>query len=728
MIKINKTRFIPLLLILLLVGMMVVPAMRVSAQTPVALNTTSNFAVLAGTTITNTGTTTISGDVGLSPGTAITGQAQMVIATGDSFYVADSVALQAQNDLITAYNDAAGRTPVTRIPTELGGTTLTPGTYDSASGTFEITGTLTLNAQGNPDGVFVFKTASTLITADNSNVVLINSARFCRTFWQVGSSATLGANSTFVGHIFASASITATTGATVYGQLLARNGAVTLNSNTIINGPCPDQTGSLTVTKVVSGLPSGQTQPDFAIKITGPSYTTGNSKTFNVANGLVQTWTGLTPGAYTITEATPTGWTTTLPAASIPVTAGATATATVTNTYSGGGSSTGSLTVTKVVSGLPSGQTQPDFTIQITGPSYTAGNSKTFNVANGLVQTWTGLTPGAYTITEAPPTGWSTTLPAASIPVTAGATATATVTNTYSSGGSGGGGGSSTIYPPLINVIKTPAPLALTSGQGSVTYTYKVTNPGMVTLSNVSVTDDKVSLVNYVSGDVNADNLLQTNETWIYTSKVNLNATTTNTATAKGSANGMTATDLAFATVVVSSVALPGAASPPLINVVKTPAPLALSAGPGSVIYTYKVTNPGMVALSNVSVTDDKVSPVNYVSGDVNADNLLQPDETWIYTATGNLSATTMNTATAKGSANGMTATDIAYATVIVTPPIVVTPTVPVYTPPTPQLPQTGSGTDEKTLPWLFPVGVLAMMLLLIALPVIKRRISSSKR
>jgi hypothetical protein len=106
--------------------------------------------------------------------------------------------------------------------------------------------------------------------------------------------------------------------------------------------------------------------------------------------------------------------------------------------------------------------------------------------------------------------------------------------------------------PPHINIVETPNPLALPSGQGMVTYTYKITNPGMAELSNVSVIDNKVSPVNYVSGDVNADNLLQPNETWIYTSKMNLKATTSSTATAKGSANGMTTTSIVFVTVVVT--------------------------------------------------------------------------------------------------------------------------------------------------------------------------------
>jgi len=238
----NKFRLMSLLMVLLLVALTATPSRSMAAsQLPVNLGTTSTFAVIAGSTITNTGATTINGDVGadigLYPGTEFTGK-ETVTLDGGAIYIADAVALQAKNDLVVAYNDAESRTPVTRIPSELGGSTLTPGTYDSADGTFQITGTLTLDAQGDPEGVFVFKTASTLITAAGSNIVMTNSARFCRTFWMVGSSATLGINSHFVGHILAMVSITATTGATVQGQLLAQTGAVTLDNNTITNGIC----------------------------------------------------------------------------------------------------------------------------------------------------------------------------------------------------------------------------------------------------------------------------------------------------------------------------------------------------------------------------------------------------------------------------------------------------------------------------------------------------------
>lgn len=261
------TRSAPMMLFILIfaISISLAPVKALAEQPPVGLGSTEGYAVLAGSTITNTGTTIINGsaggNVGLHPGTIFTGQTNTTIS--GTVHLADAAANTAKNDLVIAYNDAVGRTPVTRIPSELGGTTLTPGTYDSADGTFEITGTLTLDAKGDPEGVFVFKSASTLKTASGSNINLINSARYCRTFWSVGSSATLGTNSHFVGHILAMISITANTGASVQGQLLARNGAVTLDSNTITNGICevaatPTPTPAVTIvpTPVVTVVPT----------------------------------------------------------------------------------------------------------------------------------------------------------------------------------------------------------------------------------------------------------------------------------------------------------------------------------------------------------------------------------------------------------------------------------------------------------------------------------------
>jgi hypothetical protein len=155
-----------------------------------------------------------------------------------SIHQADALAGQAKDDLITAYNDAAGQGPANTLATELGGQTLTPGVYVSEAGTFGITGTLTLNAQGNPDAVFIFKMASTLITASASQVSLINGAQPCHLFWQVGSSATLGTSSAFAGNILALESISLNSGVTVNGRLLARNGAVTLINDTITRADC----------------------------------------------------------------------------------------------------------------------------------------------------------------------------------------------------------------------------------------------------------------------------------------------------------------------------------------------------------------------------------------------------------------------------------------------------------------------------------------------------------
>ena len=202
------------------------------------LGTAASFAVLAGSTVTNTGPTVIGGNVGVAPGTAITGFPPGIVTPPYVIHSADAVALQAQSDLTIAYNVAAGLAPTgTLTGTDLGGLTLLPGVYFFASSA-QLTGTLTLDAQGNPDSEFIFQIGSTLTTASASMVSLLNGASNCNVFFQVGSSATLGTGTDFTGNILALTSISLNTGATLDGRALARNGAVTLDSNVIQPSDC----------------------------------------------------------------------------------------------------------------------------------------------------------------------------------------------------------------------------------------------------------------------------------------------------------------------------------------------------------------------------------------------------------------------------------------------------------------------------------------------------------
>ena len=209
----------------------------VALPAPVNLGSASGFAVLAGSGITVTGPTLITGDIGTFPTTSITGFGNVVLIGVN--HAGDAVTQLAKNDLVTAFNDAAGRIDTTfyAAPFDLGGSVLTSGVYQDES-SFAITGTLTLDAQGNPDAVWIFQAGSTLTTATASRVALINGGQACNVFWEIGSSATLGTTTTFVGNILAQTSITLNTGATVDGRVLALVGAVTLDQNVITKSDC----------------------------------------------------------------------------------------------------------------------------------------------------------------------------------------------------------------------------------------------------------------------------------------------------------------------------------------------------------------------------------------------------------------------------------------------------------------------------------------------------------
>src|SRR5207248_505114 len=268
-----------------------------AGQAPIALGAATTFAVLAGSTVTNTGATTVNGDLGLSPGTAVTGFPPGTV--NGTIYAGVPAAAQAQLDLTTAYNDAAGRTVgAIGLAGNLGGLTLTNGLYKSTSSLEISSGDLTLDAQGNANAVFIFQMASTLTTTSGRQVILSGGAKAANIFWQVGNSATLGTTSVFKGNILALTAITVTTGAAVEGRLFARNGAVTLDSNTVGLGTPADTT------------PPTVSSTDPANAATGVAVNTKIAATFSEAMGpstmTTATFTlnqGATPVAGTVTYA-----------------------------------------------------------------------------------------------------------------------------------------------------------------------------------------------------------------------------------------------------------------------------------------------------------------------------------------------------------------------------------------------------------------------------------------
>jgi hypothetical protein len=203
------------------------------SQAAVALGSAGNFAVLAGSTVTNTGPTMVNGDLGVSPSTAVTGFPPGTLV--GTQHAGDPTAATAEADLTTAYNDAAGRTLcAVTVSGNLGGMTLTPGLYVSTSSLGITSGDLTLDAQGDADAVFIFRMASTLTTTSGRQVILAGGAKAANIYWQVGSSATFGTTSVFSGTVMADQAISLDTGATLAGRALARIAAVTLASNSVV--------------------------------------------------------------------------------------------------------------------------------------------------------------------------------------------------------------------------------------------------------------------------------------------------------------------------------------------------------------------------------------------------------------------------------------------------------------------------------------------------------------
>ncbi len=283
MTRIAATRRIGATLIAItMAALLTVGSVATAAIVPtVLLGTSAGYAVLGGSTVTNTGNSVLNGSLGLSPGTSITGFPPGIVVPPGTIDNANAAAAQAQSDLTAAYVDAAGRPLNATTTADLGNLILVGGVYAGPSkGALSLTGPLTLDGAGDPNSVFIFQTDSTLITASSSTVTLINSAQECNVFWQVGSSATLGTSSVFAGNILALTSITVTTGVTVHGRALARNGAVTLDTDTFIQPTCalgiPTTTTSSTTTTAPGGTTTtvaGGTTSTTAAPITGLPFT-----------------------------------------------------------------------------------------------------------------------------------------------------------------------------------------------------------------------------------------------------------------------------------------------------------------------------------------------------------------------------------------------------------------------------------------------------------------------
>jgi hypothetical protein len=267
-----------------------------SAAQTVQLGTATPFAVLAGTAVTDIPTSSITGDVGLSPAAGsnyagltqaeVTGTIYSTDGTGPAGTVNDPALLTtAQNDLTTAYVAAAGQPPTTTFvagDNQLGGQTLTPGVYafgHAATANITAASPLVLNGEGDTNAVFVFQASSDLVTASNSVVQLENGAQACNVFWQVGSSATLNSASTFVGTIMALTSATLDTGATVQGRVLARNGAVTLDANTITTPSACSSSTSTTSTTTATTATTSPTGTGGKITTTGGTTSGGEAAT-----------------------------------------------------------------------------------------------------------------------------------------------------------------------------------------------------------------------------------------------------------------------------------------------------------------------------------------------------------------------------------------------------------------------------------------------------------------
>ena len=454
----------------------------------------------------------------------------------------------------SAYGDLAGEAQTGAIDLATS-PTVVPGVYDVAATAFN--STLTLNGPG----VYIFRSTSSIAQTAGGTMLLTSGACADDVFWQIPTSMTFAAPGNIEGTIITNTGlISFTSGVSLKGRAWAAT-QVTMDNNQITEPVVCPIAPTLVVNKIVVNDDRGNKLfSDFSLKLDGLA----------VIHGVVTT---STIGLHTVSEVVDSDYTSTI-----------------------------------------GGDCATDGTITLA-----SGDIKTCTITNDDIHHSSSGSSGYYAI------------------------------------------------PPLIDVVKVPSPLALPAGPGAVTYTYTLRNIGTVPVTDITMVGDTCSPIVLTSGDTDADSKLDVTETWVYNCSTTLSKTHTNIVTATGWANGISTTDIASATVVVGASIVP-----PLIHITKVPSPLALTNG-GVVTYNYTVTNPGTVPLSNVSVSDDKCTglPGRVVGhpGDLNKNNLLESNESWSFTCKSNIYKTTTNTATASGSANGLTAKDFAIATVVVANP-----------------------------------------------------------
>lgn len=591
----KNTAHLTSLIAVSLVCVFIGPLNAIAASTP-SLGAAATYGVLGGTFTRNIAETAITGDLGY---TTVSGSGTHAVTTGTDYgtgaptpqaRIDASSALTNLNSQACTFTFAAGAVNLAADTTHGTIGVYTPGVYCTAGAASIGTGGITLTGFGT----YIFKISGALTSVDNSNVILSNSAASCDVFWVPTAATTLGANTTFKGTVIDNANAITVGSLTAWvGRALSLGaGTITTNTNTI-NSTCTTASkrgggqkhGTINVIKTVINDSGGtKTVADFALFVNSTRVVSGITNDFPA------------PGpAYSITE---------------------TGNANYTQSFSGGCDSDGRIALSP-------------------------GENRVCIVTNNDI--------GAAAV---PP------------------------------------------VPPLIEVIKTANPLSLPDGPGPVTYTYTLRNIGTVPVASITMVGDTCSPIVLVSGDNNTNAQLEVAETWVHTCSKILPATHTNTVVAMGWANGISTTDIASATVVVGLPVIP-----PVIHVTKVPSVFTLPAPGGAVTYMYIVTNPGTAPLSNVNVTDDKCTslPGRVVGhpGDLNDNNLLESNESWIFRCTSSLAQTTTNTAVASGWANGFMATDFALATVVVA---------------SPRLPNTGIPHGKESASWgvFVLVGILA--------------------